>query len=106
MGKFKRVFSGIIAVLMAFSIVFTCETPLEARADEYDTVIPEIRSVTVEPINADESGNLTTNSSMKVTVNATDNVGVEKIYLYFEIMSAEGGPKANKKKYKCNLCEK
>ena len=48
MGKFKRVFSGIIAVLMAFSIVFTCETPLEARADEYDTVIPEIRSVTVE----------------------------------------------------------
>lgn len=97
MGKFKRVFSGIIAVLMAFSIVFTCETPLEARADEYDTVIPEIRSVTVEPINADESGNLTTNSSMKVTVNATDNVGVEKIYLYFEIMSAEGGPKANKK---------
>lgn len=81
MGKFKKVLSGIVAFVMVFSVVFTCGTPLVAKADGYDTGIPEIRSVTVEPIGADENGNLTTASSIKVTVNAWDDVQVEDINL-------------------------
>lgn len=90
MGKFKKVVSGIIAFVIAFTVIFAGFAPSIVKADGYDTGIPEIRGVTVETVNANEDGSLTTASSIRVTVDAWDDVQLENVNLNFSVMSENG----------------
>jgi LPXTG-motif cell wall-anchored protein len=91
MNKWKKIASGILASALLFTTVAAGITPQVVKAEDtgYDTGVPEIQNVTAELINLDADGNATTASSLKVSITATDDVGVDIINFDVAITSEE-----------------